>query len=133
MGKLALIFGSVALLALTLAGPAQAKQPPVTKLTFKLHGHHEMTVGETVSLSVLVQGRSDHRWIGVPGAGVVIRVDGVDVATAVADDSGLATFDYTPATEGDHVMKAVYSGDDLHKRAQRAQGFTVAPAAVPAA
>jgi hypothetical protein len=132
MKKLALVVGTVALLALALAAPAVAKQPPVTKMTFKLHGNHEMAVGTTVSLSVLAQGRSGHEWVGIPGASVAVRVDGVDVATAVADDTGLATFDYLPAVEGEHVMKAFYAGDELHKRSQRAQGFTVVPAAVPA-
>lgn len=132
MRKLALVLGAIALLALTLAGTAQAKQPPVSKLTFKLHGHHEMVMGETVSLTVLVQSRSERRWAAVPDATVLIRVDGVEVTTAVTDADGKATFDYSPAAEGEHVMKAVFAGDESHKRAQRAQGFTVAPATVPA-
>lgn len=134
MRKFALVVATIGLMALALAAvPAQAKQPPVTKMTFKLHGLHEMAAGEAVSLSVLVQGRSEHRWAGIPGASVVIRVDGVDVATAVADDTGLATFSYIAGTEGEHVMKAFYAGDELHKRSQRAQGFTVVAPVVPAA
>ena len=128
MRKFAIVVATIGLMALALAAvPAQAKQPPVTKMTFKLHGHHEMAMGETVSLSVLVTGRSGHSWVGIPGAAVTIRVDGTDVATAVADDTGLATFDYSPAAEGEHVMKAFYAGDEMHKRSQRAQGFTVVP------
>jgi hypothetical protein len=45
--------------------------------------------------------------------------------TTDADGFGLVS--YVADTEGGHVMKVFYEGDDTHKRARRAQGFQVTP------
>lgn len=109
--------------------PATAKSAPVTKMRFKLDRHH-FVAGEAVEASVMVMNRSEHHWVGFLGASVSVRVDGTEVATAVTDETGVATFSWV-AVEGDHVMKVFYAGDESHKKAQRAQGLTVGPAPVP--
>src|SRR4030067_68087 len=48
----------------------------------------------------------------------------VDASAAVA---------YTAADEGDHVMKVVFEAIEGHKKAQRAQGFSVSAEATVAA
>ena len=113
----------------TAAIPAAAKSAPVTKMRFKLD-HHHFVAGETVEGSVAVMARSEHHWLGIPGATVSVRVDGTEVAAAVTDETGIASFSWI-AVEGDHVMKVFFAGDELHKKAQRAQGLTVDPAPVP--
>lgn len=119
----------VALVILTLVVPASAKQPPVTKMGFKLV-NHQMVVGDTVDVTVHVMSRSGHAWVGVAGATVGVKVDGVDAGTGVTDDTGTVVIPWVASSEGDHVMKTIFAGDEMHKRAQRAQGFTVSVAPV---
>jgi len=120
--------GALLILA-SFAGPAAAKQPPVTKLGFKLVSH-QLTVGDSVDVTVHVKSRSAKAWVGVAGATISVKVDGVEVATGVSDDAGMAVIPWVVAAEGGHVMKVVFAGDDLHKRAQRAQGFNATAAPV---
>ncbi len=112
------------------AAPAFAKPAPVTKITFKLDAH-EVTQGSPVTSSVLVQTRSANHWVALPGVTLTVNVDGADVGTVVTDSNGLAAISYVTESPGDHVMKVVFAGDELHKRAQRAQGFTVTAAPQP--
>lgn len=106
-----------------VATPVTGNNAPVTKMTFKLRPH-TVVEGSAVTGSVLVQTRSANKWVGLPGASLSLQVDGVEVSTLTTDASGLAAISYT-GVAGDHVMKVVFAGDALHKRAQRAQGFQV--------
>jgi len=104
-----------------------SKLAPVTKIAFKLDSH-SVVEGAAVTGSVLVRTRSGHQWVGLASASLSLRVDGVEVATLATDANGAASVSYVGVV-GDHVMKVVFTGDELHKRAQRAQGFEVAGAA----
>lgn len=128
---------AVATLGLTvLAASAAAKPGPTTKIRFKLDTH-SVEVGDTVTGTVLVW---THRgsaggghmgggspWTPLEGAELSVRVDGTEVATVTTDADGLALISFVADTEGGHVMKVFYDGDDTHKRARRAQGFQVTP------
>jgi hypothetical protein len=122
----ALLVGVVVAAAL-VAGPAAAKQLPVTKIRFKVVDH-EVTTGESILGDVAVFTRSGRKWVPLPGATLSLRVDGVEAGTLVTDADGRADVTYVTSLEGEHVMKVVFAGDDAHKRAQRAQGFSVAGA-----
>jgi hypothetical protein len=128
--RVCIVWLTAFMLVAVLATGASAKSAPVTKMMFKL-GQHSFVVGDTVSASVSVMSRLDHHWVGIPGATIVVTVDGTEVGTFAADDTGVAVLSWVADTEGEHVMKVLYAGDELHKRTQRAQGFsvTVAPAA----
>jgi fibronectin type 3 domain-containing protein len=119
-----------------IATPAVAKPAPVTKIAFKLDAH-EVAAGSDVTGRVDVLTRSGNTWAALGVASLSLRVDGVEVGTLVTDVDGHADVVYAGALEGDHVMKVVFTGDTLHKRAQRAQGFSVSATApvtaVPAA
>lgn len=106
-----------------LATTAVAKPAPVTKITFKLQDHH-VPPGSPVVGSILVRTRANHEWVPFPNAPLSIRVDGTQVLTLTTGTDGRATVSYV-AAEGGHVMKVVFPGDATHKRAQRAQGFSV--------
>lgn len=112
------------LVATTLAAPAAAKAKPATKIKFKLDSH-EVVVGTDVTGTVKMWTHTGHPWAPFPGATLSVRVDGDEVGSIVTDANGEADVVYAATTEGDHVMKVVFAGDDTHKRAQRAQGFTV--------
>jgi hypothetical protein len=105
--------------------PAAAKSAPVTKLKFKLDAH-EVTAGTPVTGGVYAWSRDGSVWEPIEGAELTVKVDGVEVGTLFTDTDGYAAVSYL-AVEGEHVMKIVFAGDGLHKRAQRAQGFTVTP------
>ncbi len=105
-------------------------RPAVTKIRFKLDDH-EITLGETVNGTATVFSRSGRRWVPLAGATLSVQVDGAEVGTVTTDENGRATISYTPTTEGEHVIKVVYAGDATHKKAKRAQGFEVEPAAPP--
>jgi hypothetical protein len=129
---LVLILG-VVLCVGSLSTIAFAKPAPVTKITFKLDDHN-VPPSAAVTGSVLVRTRSNHEWTPFAGAPVSVLVDGTEVLTLVTDADGRATVSYA-AAEGGHVIRAVFVGDDTHKRARRAQGFAVVvgATAVPAA
>jgi hypothetical protein len=123
-----LILSLAAALLLGLAPEAGAKPPPVTKMKFKLENHN-VALGDSVTGSVLVRTRMNTSWEPLAGASLSVLVDKVLVETLITGADGTAAVSYSPATEGDHVMKLVYEGDASHKRAKRAQGFEVGPAA----
>jgi hypothetical protein len=129
--RIAILLGLAVGLAL-VAALAAAKPAPVTKIKFKLDAH-ELATGTDVTGSVNVFTRTDHLWAPFPAATLSLRVDGVEVATLTTDVDGHADIVYTGALEGDHVMKVFFIGDDLHKRAQRAQGFSVTGSVTPVA
>jgi len=134
--RIRLIIIAVTAAVLALGGIASAKQdaahgnkpPPVTKMKFKLDDHH-VTLGTPVTGSVHVWSRDQHHWVALPDAALSLTVDGTEVATLTTDAEGTALVSYDAAAEGGHVMKVWFAGDDLHKRAMRAQGFEVAPGA----
>ncbi len=109
------------------------KPPPVTNIRFKLDDH-SVNVGDTLTGTVMVASHAQHQkpnWVPFGGATLSLTVDGVEVGTLVTDDTGHAVVAHVATSEGDHVMRVVFAGDELHKRAQRAQGFSVGPATVP--
>lgn len=112
-----------------LAGAAWAEPKPVTKIKFKLDAH-EVPAGTDVTGSVRVWTRSNHAWTPFAGAALTVSVDGVEVGSITTDGDGLATVVYTTTVEGDHTMKVAFAEDDTHKKAKRAQGFTVTAAPV---
>jgi hypothetical protein len=117
----------VAVLAtLAAAVPASAKPAPVTKIKFKLDTH-EAAVGETITLSVHVWSREGNAWTPIPSAVLSLFVDGeVDALSPLTTGlDGSLEVAYTAADEGDHVMKVVFDAIEGHKKAQRAQGFSV--------
>lgn len=112
-----------AALGLTLLAPAvAAKPPPVTKMKFKLDAH-EVAAGAEVTGGVHVWTRDGKAWVPLADAVLTVKVDGMEVDELATDGDGYAAVAH-PATEGEHVMKIVFAGDDLHKRARRAQGFS---------
>lgn len=126
--RTALIAIAVSLLVLMLASPASAKQSPVTKMTFKLDSH-QFVVGDTIAGTVHVATRDGNHWVALPGVAVNVMVDGAWIATVITDPSGVAQVTMSAGAVGDHVMKMIFMGDEVHKRARRAQGFTIAAAA----
>lgn len=129
--RIAILLGLSVGLAL-VASPAAAKPAPVTKIKFKLDAH-ELAAGTDVTGSVNVFTRLGNVWSPFEGATLSLRVDKVEVATLTTDVDGHADVVYSGALEGDHVMKVVFLGDELHKRAQRAQGFSVTGSVTPVA
>jgi hypothetical protein len=69
--------------------------------------------------------------VPLAGATLSLQIGKTEVATMVTDVNGAATVGFAPTSIGDHVMRVVYAGDDLHKAAQRAQGFEVAESVSP--
>lgn len=125
MLRKALSASLVAALGLTLlASPSAAKPPPVTKMKFKLDVH-EVVAGDPVTGGVSAWSRGQG-WEPLASVELMLKVDGEEVGTVTTDAEGYADITYA-AEEGDHVMKVVFPGDELHKRARRAQGFTVMP------
>jgi hypothetical protein len=101
----------------------------VTKIKFKLDTH-QVIAGEAVTGSVHVWSRDGNTWVPFEGAILSLFVDGTDLATLFTTDAdGFAPVAYTAAEEGDHVMKVVFDAIEGHKKAQRAQGFSVSAAA----
>jgi hypothetical protein len=125
---------TVATLGLTAFGTSAAARPGRRRIRFKLDTH-SVEVGDAVTGTVLVSTHRDtraaDRWAEGPrtpleGAVLSVRVDGTEVATATTDADGLALVSWVADTEGGHVMKVFYDGDDAHWRAPR-QGFQVTP------
>src|SRR2546430_7902715 len=126
--------GAVLLAAGLMVGVAGAASahPSKTKvanthMTFHLVDH-QVTVGDTVTGPVHLSTKSGGHWAPFAGAELSVRVDGTEVATLTTDADGNATVSYTAASEGDHVIRVVYAGDDTHRKRQRAQGFDAAAA-----
>lgn len=104
--------------------PSPHVQSPVTKITFKL-SPHEVVLGGSLNGSVLVQTRSGGAWVPFAGATLSVTAAGSPVTTLTTDATGKATFTYTPTAVSQGAMKVTFAGDATHKRAQRAQGFSV--------
>ena len=128
------VLAALALIGAAFAAPALAKKgehgggkgkshPANTKMRFKLDDH-SVASGEAATGTVTLQTRDGHKWAAFAGAALSVEVDGEECATAETDDAGQATVSCM-AEDGDHVMKVRYAGDDTHKKAQRAQGFSV--------
>ena len=98
-------------------------RPAQTKMRFKLDAHHWDT-GATVTGTVALR-TGKGRGEPLIDAMVRIVVDGTEVGIAVTDSDGKATVSWGPATDGGHVMRVIYGGDDLKRGAKRAQGFHV--------
>lgn len=112
-----------------VASPAVGAPEQVTRMDLELGD--EVPSGSNLEGSVQVWTRSGNEWVGFVGATLSVVVDGVQVGTVVTDQDGLAALSYTTGEPGNHVMKVVFAGDGLHKKAQRAEGFTVTPAESP--
>ena len=126
MVRRALSAAVCAALGLTLlAVPAVAKSARVTKMKFKLDAH-EILAGTPVTGGVHAWTHEGHPWDPFPDAVLIVKIDGVEFGTVTTGVDGYVDVSYL-AEEGEHVMKIVFAGDELHKRAQRAQGFTVTP------
>ena len=133
------ILGSVALALVLTAGPASAKNdgdhgnggkpPPVTKIRFHLDDH-QVTVGESLTSDVSVASHAKG-WEAFEGASLSVRIDGVEVGTLVTDATGQASLTVPVTEAGGGVIRVVFLGDELHKRAWRAQGFHAAAAEEP--
>jgi hypothetical protein len=115
-----------ALLSALFTTAAVAKPPPVTKIRFTLDTHR-VTAGEQVTGSVHVWTRQAHSWVSLPAVQLSLRVDGAEVDALETGVDGTASVAYTATEVGDHVMKVYFAGDELHRRARRAQGFEVDP------
>jgi hypothetical protein len=102
----------------------------VTKITFKLDDH-SVALGDMLTGPVLVQTHEGNHWVPLAGATLSLQIGKTEVATLVTDANGAATVGFAPTSAGDHVMRVVYAGDDLHKGAQRAQGFNAADTGSP--
>ena len=102
----------------------------VTKITFKLDDH-SVVLGDMLTGPVLVQTHEGNHWVPLAGATLSLQIGKTEVATLVTDADGAATIGFAPTSAGDHVMRVVYAGDELHKKAQRAQGFNAADTGSP--
>lgn len=81
------------------------------------------TVGEQVTLSATVDA-------GVAG-GTVTFYDGLTViGTANVNENGQATVNWTPSTDGDRTVRAVYSGEGVYLSSQATAQVFIAPAIV---
>lgn len=124
--KLVVVAAVAALGLSSFATAAGAKPGPTTKIRFKLDTH-QVEVGDTLTGTVRVWTKGGHPWMPFEGAVLSVRVDGTEVATVTTDADGFGLVSYVADTEGGHVMKVFFEGDDTHKRARRAQGFQVTP------
>ena len=95
-----------------------------TKINFKLRPNQVPEWGDLMA-TLTFSTHEKNTWAPFPNAEFVVRVDGVDVGTGITDVNGQASIDYVASSLGDHVMKVVFQGDGVHKKAQRAQGFSV--------
>ncbi len=100
-----------------------------TKITFKLRPN-QIPQGGTLTSTLTFASHTGHVWTPLPDAAFVVTVDGVEVGSGITDVNGQAVLTYVGADIGGYVMKVLYAGDAMHKRAQRAQGFTVDPPVV---
>ncbi|MEA2452396.1 MAG: hypothetical protein QOG04_1106 [Actinomycetota bacterium] len=135
------LFASLAVVALiggALAAPALARgdhekggnghekkaHPAQTRMRFKLEDH-SIVLGEAAMGDVSLQTRTGKEWAPLAGATLAIVMDGGDCASLITDADGKAMVVCTPMADGEYQVKVSYAGDDTHRKAQRAQGFTV--------
>ena len=99
-------------------------RPAATKMSFKLDEHH-FDSGSTVTATAQLLSRSGKSWVPLADALLHVLVDGAEVGASVTDATGNILIEWGGALDGGHVMKVVYEGDALHRKAQRSQGFHV--------
>lgn len=95
-----------------------------TRMRFKLD-EHQLTLGEAASGQVTLQMRMGKSWEPFAGASLGVTMNDSDCGSVTTDADGKATAICTATADGEYVMKIRYAGDETHKKAQRAQGFTV--------
>ena len=122
------VAAACALVLAVAIAPSLAKKPTgkaaTSKLTFKLDDHSVAT-GEDVTGTVKLTTTKGKKATPIADAPLSVQVDGVEVASLTTDESGEATVTLSGVADGEHVAKVIYAGDATHKKAQRAQGFTV--------
>lgn len=80
-------------------------------------------VGEQITLSATVDA-------GVTGGSVSFYDDGVLIGTANVNENGQAALNWTPSTEGDRTVRAVFSGHGVYLSSDTNQSVFIAPAIV---
>lgn len=101
-----------------------------TKMKFKLDSH-QWDTGAGVTGKVLLLARDGKKFAPLAGAELTVKVDGEEVGTLTTDADGKAFPVWAVATDGGHVMRVVYAGDETHRGAKRAQGFHVGESPSP--
>lgn len=96
----------------------------VTRMRFKLD-EHQLTLSQAATGQVTLQMRMGKSWEPFAGASLGVTMNDSDCGSVTTDADGRATATCTPTADGEYVMKVRYAGDETHKKAQRAQGFTV--------
>ena len=95
-----------------------------TRMRFKLDDH-QLALGEAATGVVTLQTRVGKDWTPFAGASLGVTMDDTDCGSVTTDAEGKATATCTATADGEYVMKVRYAGDETHKKAQRAQGFSV--------
>jgi hypothetical protein len=95
-----------------------------TRMKFKLDDH-QLALGEAATGEVTLQTRVGKSWTPFAGASLEVTMDDTDCGSVTTDAEGKATATCTATADGEYVMKVRYAGDETHKKAQRAQGFSV--------
>ena len=80
-------------------------------------------VGEQITLTATVDA-------GVTGGSVSFYDDGVLIGTANVNENGQATLNWTPTTEGDRTVRAVFSGHGVYLSSDDSEPVFIAPAIV---
>ena len=80
-------------------------------------------VGEQITLTATVDA-------GVTGGSVSFYDDGVLIGTANVNENGQATLNWTPTTEGDRTVRAVFSGHGVYLSSDDSEPAFIAPAIV---
>lgn len=98
-----------------------------TRMKFKLEDH-QLALGEAAIGEVTLQTRVGKSWTPLEGASLGVTMGDTSCGSVITDAEGKATATCTADANGEYVMKVRYAGDDTHKKAQRAQGFSVGEA-----
>ena len=80
-------------------------------------------VGEQITLTATVEG-------GATGGTVSFYDDGVLIGTANVNENGQASLNWTPTTEGDRTVRAVFSGHGVYLSSDAYRQVFIAPAIV---
>lgn len=98
-----------------------------TRMRFKL-ADHQLALGEAASGVVTLQTRIGKSWTPFAGASLGVTMNDTDCGSVTTDAEGKATAACNATADGEYVMRVRYAGDETHKKAQRAQGFSVGAA-----